>query len=96
MSTVRDNITEMNTLIASEKKRTHLSEGTILRVIDMNFALAQRGNSDPLAQYEPDTDEEIPFPEPNETGVPVDEDAEEAVMAAASGDVIDFPNQPQE
>lgn len=42
MATFGDNIRDMAEMVNQIKRTYHLSEGTILRIIDMNFALAQQ------------------------------------------------------
>ena len=41
MPTIADNIQAMAKLVADVKKMHHLTEPTVLRIVDMNFALAQ-------------------------------------------------------
>lgn len=45
MATIGDNIRALAALVAEVKKDTRLSEATILRIVDMNFALAQNNAS---------------------------------------------------
>lgn len=42
MATIADNIKVMARLVQEVKRETRLTEGTILRIVDMNFALAQQ------------------------------------------------------
>ena len=84
MATVLENIIEMAELVKETKHRTRLSEQTILRIIDMNLALAERGKTAPLQSEEQFEDEDgpIPFPEIHEVIEP--EPDEDAVVAAAT------------
>ena len=56
MPTIADNIRSMATLIAEIKRDHKLSEGTVLRIVDMNFALAQEQGNTTFSG-----DEEFPF-----------------------------------
>lgn len=41
MATIADNITSMAALVAKVKREYRLTETTVLRIVDMNFAIAQ-------------------------------------------------------
>ena len=59
MATIEDNIWDMARMAQKLKRETHLNEQTIMRIIDMNLALAQqRGN-----QVPPMPQQEYPEPE---------------------------------
>ena len=60
MATLTDNINQMAGLVASVKKTYRLTEGTVMRIIDMNIALVQQAQAQ--AEERPmdfPTDEEI-------------------------------------
>jgi hypothetical protein len=96
--TIADNIRTMAELVADVKKQYRLSETSILRIVDMNFAIAQQNNSQSFSGEEdiPDfpedaihaPDETIPegqlvlFPETPADIEAVEEDGDEAVIAA--------------
>jgi hypothetical protein len=62
VATIADNIEVMARLVAKVKRETRLSETSILRIVDMNFALAQQGQSSQgFAPGEP-----LPFEMPEE------------------------------
>jgi len=65
VATIADNIEAMARLIAKVKRETRLTETSILRIVDMNFALAQQGQSSQgFAPEEP-----LPFDLPEENGM---------------------------
>ena len=83
MATIADNIEAMARLIAKVKRETRLTETSILRIVDMNFALAQQGQSSQgFAPEEP-----LPFDLPEE---PLQFDLPEE-NGVAKGQLIMFP-----
>jgi hypothetical protein len=56
VATIADNIDSMAALVAGVKKKYHLQEQTIMRIVDMNFALAQSANAQTFSG-----DEDFPF-----------------------------------
>ena len=83
MPTIEDNIKAMANLVMTVKKDTHLTENTILRIVDMNFALAQgaglasMGGSEEIPEMGSDEvdlnsgirEQVIAFPQPDEDEV---------------------------
>lgn len=73
MATIGDNVLELAMLVKDVKRKTQLSETTIMRVVDMTFALAQqnRGTMPDFPAFEEAPTEgeviEFPTPEPTET-----------------------------
>lgn len=70
MATIAENIESMAVLVASVKKQTRLSEQTILRIVDMNFALAQNtgapsfsGGEEFHSEEHEDSNQLVMFPE---------------------------------
>jgi hypothetical protein len=45
VATIADNIDSMAALVSGVKKKYHLQEQTIMRIVDMNFALAQSASA---------------------------------------------------
>jgi hypothetical protein len=60
MATIGDNVLELAMLVKDVKRKTQLSETTIMRVVDMTFALAQQNKTS--ASYPFDIPEEAPDP----------------------------------
>ena len=89
MATIEENCKSMAALVAGIKKEHHLTENTVLRIIDMNFALAQAaqmpsfGGSEEIPVGE--ADEPIIFPTVEQIPMFAEEDlapdAEEDVLA---------------
>lgn len=61
MPSIADNIESMAGLVAKVKKDHKLTEATIMRIVDMNFALAQGAGITSLGG-----EEEIPMPPDDE------------------------------
>ena len=91
MATLAENIENMADLVAKIKKSTRLSENSILRIVDMNLAMAQQNG--PMGQLPDDTD--LPMVDPEEftlTNVesdnvvtfPEPDPGEDAVISAAT------------
>ena len=70
MPSIADNIKSMAALVAEVKKDHRLSEGTVMRIVDMNFALAQGAGINSLGGDEDlsilEADDTIPFPTPEQ------------------------------
>lgn len=81
MASVTDNIISMVDLIATLKReyKNRLTEGTILRVVEINIAIQQQNPAMPVPPNEGDTD--IPLPDGSE---PFPEEA--AVEAAVTAE----------
>lgn len=71
MATIADNIRSMAELVAEVKRNYRLTENTVLRIVDMNFALAQNTGAQTFSGDEP-----FPMPE----GVEGDDVAEGQLM----------------
>lgn len=52
MTTIADNIRSMAALVSEVKRTHHLTENTVLRIVDMNFALAHQENAPDLGGLE--------------------------------------------
>jgi hypothetical protein len=68
MATIEENIVQMAQMVANVKRTTHLQEQTIMRIVDMTFALAER-NQPPMPEADfvfPEEPEETPTPEETE------------------------------
>lgn len=82
MATIAENIHSMAALVAEVKKSYRLNETTIMRIVDMNFALAQQNGTPSFGG-----DEDFPIPdEPKQLTMFPDNDAD---TAAALGIVPD-------
>ena len=66
MPTIADNVHSMAQLVKTVKRQYQLSENTVLRIVDMSFALAEQGRQ-PTDVGE---DEDFPLTDP-ETGEPI-------------------------
>lgn len=64
MPTIADNIKSMAALVSEVKKENHLSEATVMHIVDMNFALAQANGQTTFSG-----DEDIEFPDSLPDGV---------------------------
>lgn len=85
MTTIADNIRSMAGLIAEVKKEHHLSEGTVLRIVDMNFALAQSAGNTSFGG-----DEDFPMdPDAMPDGFPAD-------LLDPDGNPLMFPASPEQ
>jgi hypothetical protein len=84
--TIADNVESMAALVAKVKKDHHLSEATVLRIVDMNFALAQESGNRTFAG-----DEELPF---DGDGYPTGEFP--ADMVDPDGNPLMFPASPEQ
>jgi hypothetical protein len=83
VSTIAENIEAMAEMVARVKKAHHLTEATVMRIVDMNFALAQSsgqpsfsGNEEllfPGDHEDIDLPPTIPFPD-NESDIEAVED----------------------
>jgi hypothetical protein len=63
MATIAENVLDLAMLVKDIKRKTQLSETTIMRVVDMTFALAQQ-NQNPM--FGPSDDEDLgEIPEDN-------------------------------
>lgn len=83
MATLAENIESMATLVVKVKKDTRLTENSILRIIDMNLAMAQQQAPGMAQQQVPDyDDEDLPMINPL-TVVPDPDEAEDAVVESA-------------
>ena len=61
MATIREGVDDLAQLVSNTKRTYHLSEGTVLRIVDMTIALAQQAGA-----FEPkgaDAGEPLPMPE---------------------------------
>lgn len=64
MATIADNIHSMAELVSSVKRTHRLTETTVMRIVDMNFALAQGTNQQSFSGDEEfPMDSPIPLPE---------------------------------
>lgn len=59
MATIADNILDLAMLVKDVKRKTQLSETTIMRVVDMSFALAQQNQT---PNFGPEVDPDFTFP----------------------------------
>lgn len=78
MPSIADNVRSMAALVAEVKKDHRLTENTVMRIIDMNFALAQGagisslgGGEDLTILEEEHEDEEEPTPFPSAEQIPM-------------------------
>lgn len=70
MATIGENVLELAMLVKNVKRQTQLSETTIMRVVDMTFALAQQNRTPDFPAFEEPIEGEVidfPAPEPTET-----------------------------
>lgn len=80
MATIAENIKTMAELVAEVKKTYRLTETTVMRIVDMNFAIAQSANQQTFGGGE-EVFPEGGFP-PEPEGEPTIEDGDEDVLAA--------------
>jgi hypothetical protein len=94
VATISDNIRDMAQLVAEVKKTYRLTEGTVMRIVDMNFAIAQQAGKQTFngeedlpfegEVIEPTEGEPTEIPEGQLVLFPEPEEGDEEVLAAVA------------
>lgn len=95
MATIQENIEAMAKMVSGLKRTTHLNETTLMRIVDLNFAVAREEQQGRTFGQRTPVDEEFPF---DMNDLPTDEEIAAAAQEPTEpvdpepmDNVIQFP-----